>query len=37
MLEGAVPMELHYEIYEEVVDGDRRLTAQGEWQEVPQE
>ena len=37
MLEGAVPMELHYEIYEEEGDGNRRLTAQGNWQEVSQE
>jgi putative redox protein len=37
MLEGAVPMELHYEIYEEEGDGNRRLAAQGRWQEVPLE
>ena len=37
MLEGAVPMELHYEIYEEEGDGNRRLTSQGNWQEVSQE
>lgn len=37
MLEGAVPMELHYEIYEDEGDGNRRLAAQGRWQEVPQE
>jgi putative redox protein len=37
MLEGAVPMELHYEIYEDEGDGNRRLSAQGRWQEVPQE
>ncbi|HJR80644.1 MAG TPA: OsmC family protein [Anaerolineales bacterium] len=34
MLEGAVPMELHYEIYEDEGDGSRRLTFQGKWQEL---
>ena len=34
MLEGAVPMELHYEIYEDEGDGNRRLTFQGKWQEL---
>jgi putative redox protein len=33
MLEQAFPMELHYEIYE-VEGGERRLTAQGIWQET---
>ena len=37
MLEGAVPMELHYEIYEEEGDGNRRLTSQGRWQELSME
>lgn len=37
MLECAVPMELHYEIYEDEGNGNRRLTAQGKWQEVAQE
>ena len=33
MLAPAVPMELHYEIYEEEEDGTRRLVSQGIWQE----
>ena len=33
MLAPAVPMELHYEIYEEQ-DGTRRLISQGIWQEL---
>ena len=37
MLEGAVPMELQYEIYEDEEGGNRRLTSQGKWQGVPQE
>lgn len=37
MLDGAVPMELHYEIYEDEGNGKRRLASQGVWQEVPQE
>ncbi len=37
MLEGAVPMELHYEIYEDEGDGNQRLMTQGNWQEVSQE
>lgn len=37
MLEGAVPMELHYEIYEDEGNGKRRLASQGKWQELPQE
>jgi putative redox protein len=32
MLAPAVPMELHYEIYEEEKDGIRRLVFQGIWQ-----
>jgi len=34
MLEQAFPMDLHYEIYEDEGDGNRRLTAQGIWQEL---
>jgi len=34
MLAQAFPMELHYEIYEEVGDGNRHLTFQGVWQEL---
>jgi putative redox protein len=34
MLAQVFPMELHYEIYEEIGDGTRQLTAQGIWQEV---
>jgi putative redox protein len=37
MLEGTFPMELHYEIYEEEGDGNRRLTSQGRWQELSME
>jgi len=32
MLAQVLPMELHYEIYEEQGDGTRRLTSQGTWQ-----
>ena len=34
MLEQAVPMELHYEIYQDEGDGNKRLTHQGIWQEM---
>ncbi|HLE89934.1 MAG TPA: OsmC family protein [Anaerolineales bacterium] len=34
MLEGAFPMDLHYEIYEDEGNGTRRLTSQGNWQEA---
>ena len=34
MLEQAFPMDLHYEIYEDEGDGNRRLTHQGTWQEA---
>ncbi|HET9590530.1 MAG TPA: OsmC family protein [Anaerolineales bacterium] len=34
MFEGSIPMELHYEIYEDEGNGDRRLTFQGKWQEL---
>lgn len=37
MLEGAIPMDLRYEIYEDEGDGNPRLTSQGNWQEVTQE
>ena len=33
MLEPAVPMELHYEIYEDEEEGRKRLTHQGSWQD----
>ena len=33
MLEQAFPMDLHYEIYEDEGDGNKRLTHQGIWQE----
>ncbi len=34
MLDGAFPMELRYEIYEDEGDGNRRMTSQGNWQEL---
>ena len=34
MLERAFPMDLHYEIYEDEGDGNKRLAYQGIWQEV---
>lgn len=34
MLAQAIPMELHYEIYEEERDGTRRLVSQGIWEEL---
>ena len=37
MLEPAVPMDLHYEIYEDEEDGSKRLTYQGTWQDLPLE
>ena len=37
MLGQVFPIELHYEIYEDEADGERRLICQGTWQEVPQE
>ncbi len=33
MLEPAMPMDLHYEIYEDEEDGSRRLIYQGNWQD----
>ena len=33
MLSQAFPMELHYEIYEDEIDGGRRLISQGIWEE----
>jgi putative redox protein len=33
MLSQAFPMEAHYEIYEDELDGTRRLVSQGIWQE----
>jgi putative redox protein len=35
MLAQAIPMEFHYEIYEEDGEGTRQLTFQGVWQELP--
>ena len=37
MLEQAFPMDLHYEIYEDEGEGNKRITHQGAWQETPQE
>jgi len=37
MLGQAFPMDLHYEIYEDEGEGNRRLTYQGAWQEMPLE
>jgi len=37
MLQQAFPMDLHYEIYEDEGEGNRRLTYQGVWQEMPLE
>jgi putative redox protein len=34
MLDGAFPIELRYEIYEDAADGTPRLTSQGNWQEL---
>ena len=34
MLDGAFPMDLRYEIYEDEGDGNKRLTYQGIWQEL---
>ena len=34
MLDGTFPMDLRYEIYEDEGDGNRRLTAHGDWQEL---
>jgi len=34
MLGQVFPMELRYEIYEEEGNGNRRLTAEGIWQEL---
>ena len=34
MLDGTFPMDLRYEIYEDEGDGNRRLTAQGNWEEL---
>jgi putative redox protein len=36
MLSQVFPIELKYEIHEELEDGERRLTHQGTWQELPQ-
>jgi len=37
MLEGAFPMDLRYEIYEDEGNGNQRLTSQGNWQELSME
>ena len=37
MLSQVFPMDLRYELYEDEGNGERRLTCQGTWQEVPQE
>ena len=37
MLAQVFPMELHYEIYEDEGDGNRRLTYEGIWQELSTE
>ncbi len=37
MLAQAFPIDLRYEIYEEDANGEKRLTCQGAWQELPQE
>lgn len=37
MLAQVFPINLHYEIYEDEGDGNRRLTAEGNWQEFPVE
>ena len=34
MLEQAFPMDLHYEIYEDEGNGNKRLTHQGIWQDL---
>jgi len=34
MLDGTFPMDLRYEIYEDEGDGNRRLMAQGNWDEL---
>ena len=34
MLEQSFPMELHYEIYEDEADGNKRLSYQGIWQNM---
>ena len=34
MLAQVFPMELHYEIYEDEGNGNRRLTSQGIWEEL---
>jgi len=37
MLGQVFPIDVRYEIYEEEENGERRLTTQGIWQEMPQE
>jgi putative redox protein len=35
MLAQVFPVEMHYEIYEDKGEGNRRLTSHGTWQEIP--
>jgi len=35
MLSQVFPIDLRYEVYEEESNGERRLTCQGAWQEMP--
>lgn len=37
MLAQAFPIDVRYEIYEDESNGEKRLTYQGTWQELPQE
>ena len=37
MLAQVFPIDMRYEIYEEEDNGEKRLTCQGTWQEMPQE
>ena len=37
MLSQAFPMELHYEIYEDEPEGERRLISQGIWEEFSEQ
>jgi len=37
MFAQVIPIDLHYEIFEEEGEGEKRLIYQGIWQELPQE
>jgi putative redox protein len=37
MLSQVFPIDIRYEVFEEEENGERRLTYQGTWQELPQE